>query len=393
MNTNVKNISFKDIILTFLKIGTIGFGGGIGTIALLHKYIVLDKKWISDDELTKAVVLGQMIPGPFIPNYVEYIGYRIRGIKGLFISVIAFLFPGFLSMVILSFFYFHIRQTIVFNKILIWIQPVIIGILIWASYDMSKLYWINYRGIFIGLIGALSTFLNISPLITIFICGLLGIIFFNNMTKVFYVYFLSLLFLFSSSIIINTKKIFSLIILFFQLGTVIFGGGYALIPFIIKEVTLIRGWLTSQELLTGIALSQITPGPVALIATFVGYKVAGIVGAFFATISIFLPSTIILILILILNRYLKKTRIAVLYPYVKAFVNGIKPAIVGILIATTITIAVDTNLFSTHHIILTIFKVSIVVTSFLLLLKKRLSPIWLILIGGIIGVLLTNFMA
>lgn len=391
MNKDKKNISFKDIIFTFLKIGTIGFGGGIGTIALLHKYIVLDKKWISDDDLTKAVVMGQMIPGPFIPNYVEYIGFRIRGIKGLFISVISFLFPGFLSMIILSFFYFHFSHTIILNGILVGVQSVIIGILMWASYDMSRLYWINYKGIFIGLIGALSTFLNISPLITILICGFLGIIFFNKITKFFYTYFSNLLFLFTNPIIINTKKIFSLIILFLQLGTVIFGGGYALIPFIIKEVTLTRGWLTSQELLTGIALSQITPGPVALIATFVGYKVAGVIGALFATISIFLPSTIILILILILNRYLKKTRIIVLYPYVKAFVDGIKPAIVGILIATTITLAVNTNLFSTQHKIVTIVKVSIVIISFLFLITKRLSPIWLILTGGIIGVLLTNY--
>jgi chromate transporter len=389
MNENRKFVRLKELILTFLKIGTVGFGGGIGTLALLRKYIVLDKKWITDNDLATAVALGQTIPGPFIPNYVEYIGYRLRGIRGLLVSVSAFLLPGVVSMIVLSYFYFHAGQTIVFNDILLWVQPVIIGILAWASYDMGKIYWKHRKSIAVGILAFLGSFFNISPIITILVCGCLGMVFFSRANRLLSV--VPLFFLFAASpLSINIKGLLSLVLLFIQIGTVIFGGGFAAIPFIAKEVTVLRPWLTNPELLTGIALSQITPGPVALLATFVGFKVSGVSGAILATIAIFLPSSIILILILILYQYIKKSGLPRFYPYALGFIEGIKPAIVGILIAATIMMASVKGILITGSFFWSIIKFCLVGISFILLVRYRASPALLILGSAVLGFILTR---
>lgn len=387
---NTSKVRIKDLVLTFLKIGAIGFGGGVGMLALIRRYLIAEKKWITDDDLATAVALGQTIPGPFIPNYVEYIGYRLRGFQGLFFSVIAFLIPGVLSMLVLSYLYFYSRQVVAFNQIFVWIQPVIIGILAWASVDMGKLYWIDLKSIIIGVFAFSASFLKVSPVITILICGSLGIVFFSRIHRVSSTTIPFLFFIVLSPFSINLPGLLSVFLLFAQIGTVIFGGGFAAIPFIAKEVTVLRSWLTNQELLTGIALSQITPGPVALLATFVGFRVSGIIGALIATIAIFLPSTIILILILMLYKYIKKSTNNKFYHNIRAFINGIKPAIVGFLIFATISLAISSNILTGHTIGIRMFKILIVMISFVLLVRVKISPVWLILGGAILGFILTR---
>lgn len=386
-----QKIRLQDLVLTFLKIGTVGFGGGVGMLALIRRYIIADKKWITDDDLATAVALGQMIPGPFIPNYVEYIGYKLRGFRGLFVSVTAFLLPGFLAMLILSYLYFFSKQVVTVQDIFLWIQPVIIGILAWASYDMGRTYWQNRKAVGIGIFAFLASFINISPIITIVICGLLGIAFFLPNKQSMLILLPLFLIGIASPWAINPGGLMSVFILFLEIGTVIFGGGFAAIPFIAKEVTVLRPWLTNQELLTGIALSQITPGPVALLATFVGFKVSGIIGATLSTIAIFLPSSIILILILLFYRYLKQKGNKRLFRYAQGFINGIKPAIVGILIYATVSLAINNHVLINASWLITAIKILLVLMSFILLVLVKISPALLILGGGFIGFVLTRF--
>lgn len=386
-----KPVRLKDMILTFFKIGTIGFGGGMGMLALIRRYLITEKKWITDDDLATAVALGQTIPGPFIPNYVEYIGFKLRGFRGLFFSVIAFLMPGFLAMVALSYLYFHTNNMFAINDVFIWIQPIIIGVLIWASCDMARLYWKNFRAVLIGIFAFLSSFFNISPIATIIICGMLGILFFLPRQQK--ILGLLPLFLFGTigAFSVDRAGLVSAFLLFAEIGLVIFGGGFAAIPFIAKEVTILRPWLTNQELLTGIALSQITPGPVALLATFVGFKVSGLLGAFLTTVAIFLPSSVILILILLFYRFLKQRVKPRFFAYVQGFIYGIKPAIVGILIYATVSLAKNHNVIISETFLLSIIKIFLAVASFLLLIRAKISPAWLILSGILIGFILTKF--
>jgi len=391
MNGKNSPVRIKDLVLMFLKIGTIGFGGGPGMLALIRKYLVSEKKWISDDDLATAVALGQMIPGPFVPNYVEYIGFRLRGIKGMISSVIAFLTPGFFAVLLLSYIYFHFQKVLVINDIFVWIQPVIIGILAWACFDMGRLYLKDTRSIIIAVFALLASLFKIMPIIIVLACGFAGIVF-SRKPKIAIFSLLPIYILLGiSPFVIKTGNLGLLALIFLEVGLLIFGGGYAAIPFIAQEVVIRRAWLTNQELLTGVALSQVTPGPVALLSTFVGYKVSGLLGAFIASIAIFLPSTIILLLILgVYHYFIKQNRSSRLSDYAKGFIQGVKPAIVGFLVSATIILASNHNVVVTHSIFITITKAVLIIISFLLLTFIKISPAVLILGGALVGFVLTR---
>jgi chromate transporter len=191
--------------------------------------------------------------------------------------------------------------------------------------------------------------------------------------------------------VIKTGNLGLLALIFLEVGLLIFGGGYAAIPFIAQEVVIRRAWLTNQELLTGVALSQVTPGPVALLSTFVGYKISGFLGAFIATLSIFLPSTIILLLILSVYHYfIKSNRNKAISDYAKSFIDGVKPAIIGFLISATILLGSNHNVVITHSITITLLKVFMIIISFLLLTFIQTSPAILIIGGVLVGFVLTR---
>lgn len=115
--------------------------------------------------------------------------------------------------------------------------------------------------------------------------------------------------------------------IFLRIGAVTFGGGYVMVPLIEAEVVQTHGWLTHREFVEAFALGQITPGPVLITATFIGYKVAGTLGALVATVSIFLPS---LVLTIVAGSSLRRFRAN---RQVQAFLRGVTPAVVGLLVA------------------------------------------------------------
>ena len=183
---------------------------------------------------------------------------------------------------------------------------------------------------------------------------------------------------------------FELFFTFLQIGAFSFGGGYGMIS-LIREKALIYGWLTEQELLNMIAVSESTPGPIAVnMATFVGSKQGGILGSLLATLGVVLPSFIIILLIAALMRNLMK------YAGVKAFLGGIRPCVVGLILATAITMCLTTMIGlgsikdspSADFKGIIIFAILAAISLFgKLAFKKKPSPIVMILISAGLGML------
>ncbi len=181
-----------------------------------------------------------------------------------------------------------------------------------------------------------------------------------------------------------------LFLTFLKIGAVSFGGGYGMIS-LIRETCLTNAWLTEDELLNFIAVAESTPGPIAVnMATFVGSSQAGFLGALLATLGVVLPSFIIILLIATLLTKLLK------YPGVKALLGGIRPAIVGMILATALTMFLSV-VFNVHTLqsapllewkSLAIF-LAIGVTHFgyAKWKKKPFSPILLIVLSGILGII------
>ena len=182
-----------------------------------------------------------------------------------------------------------------------------------------------------------------------------------------------------------------LFLTFAKIGAFTFGGGYAMIPFV-REQVLLHGWLTEEELLNMIAVSESTPGPIAVnMATFVGANEAGILGSIMATLGVVLPSFIIILLIsALLKNFLK-------YNGVKAFLSGVRPCVVALILGTAITLFMSILLgigsgdFKFNIDILGIIIFSIVVAISIIYKKikgKRPSPILMIAISACLGMIL-----
>ena len=178
---------------------------------------------------------------------------------------------------------------------------------------------------------------------------------------------------------------------FLKIGVVSFGGGYGMIP-LIQETVISHGWLTQEEILNFIAVSESTPGPIAInMATFIGSSQGGILGSFIATLGIVIPSFVIILLIATLAKNLMK------FAGVKATLNGIRPTIIGMIFATFVTMF-NSTIFSIKTVEstfafdwkgLVIFAVvAIIALAFKLWRKKSISPILLIIFSGGLGLLM-----
>lgn len=336
-------------------------------LALLRAECVKKKKFITDDDLCTAVAMGQMLPGPFIPNYCEYIGYHLFGLKGAVIAAIALLLPSLILMIVLSWFYLTYQTLPGIEQIFKGIGVVMTSIILWASYDMAKVLIRDVKGILIFIFAFVLFLLKFDPILTVLICGGLKVAL-DNTRMIKGCLFAVPLFVF------NGEKALTLAGIFLKIGAVIFGGGYGAVPFIQNEVCTIRPWLTAKEFLDGVALGQMTPGPVAITATFIGFKVMGISGALIATLCIFLPSFLMLMLLVRIYRKVCNNH------YVISFFDGIKSAVVAILLSTGVFFITLNWLDMTYGIF------GIIVLFILIFL--RIEPIFLIVAGALFGLLI-----
>jgi len=367
----MKNVSLKELAWNFFKIGLLGFGGGMGILSLIREYCVKKKCWLNDDELLTAVAIGQMLPGPFVPNYVEFIGYILKKIKGMVVSVVFFLLPSYLFTLALAIFYFKYQKLNFTEKIFEYLLPVIPAILFWGGLRLAKDFFKNKKSheIVISLIIIFLAFLLINLKVEIFLiiilCGFLGIIIKSFGKKL-------------NSVLFSFSPLVVLFLVFLKIGSLTFGGGYAAIPFIKQEFVDFRKLISEKDFLVGVGISHITPGPIAIIATFIGYKVSGIFGSIIATIAIFLPSAIMLYLVIKLYQKVEKNF------YIQSFLFGVKPAIIGFIF--------QVGLFFFLKIINDFLLIFFSLLLLLLLIITNLEPFYIIVGGTFLNFLIHKFL-
>jgi chromate transporter len=397
-------VSLREIARVFAKVGTIGFGGGVGMLALIRQEVVERRRWIGDAQLSVAVAMGQMLPGPFVSNYAEYIGYELRGMRGMVVAVVALLAPCFALMCGLSFLYFRFGSVPLVTKLFSGVQPVVVGILGWATWTIGKANVRNWRAGVIGVIAAVALFLKGDVLLVVLACGVLGIVLSgawrkrpksevrsqkaegrsgggavgqseigNRKSKMLSVVPWMPVLLFAAVAAGPTawQKAGELAYVFLKVGTVIFGGGFAAIPFLQHEVVEVHHWLSMREFIDGVALGQVTPGPVAITAAFIGYKVLGLWGALIAALGTFLPSSLMLWGLIHVYRRVSSNAL------VRGFLSGVMPAVTGMLLSATV--------FVGRSAIIGPAQAALAVLALCLLLLVKVEPLWLILGGALVG--------
>lgn len=368
-------------------------------ISVLQREIVEKDKKVTDEAVLDGISLASILPGPLAVNTVCYLGYQLKGFWGAMVSMAAVIFPSFVLMVVFTVGYYEFGQLQVVNHMLAFIMPAIVAIILTVGINMNVKHVKDFRQYAIALGGLLILQLVggiAASLLVIGLGALLGIwLYWNSSSSktdsevkssrhtwvwlfvknTLTVLAFTTLLLLTCFIVDPSGACFFLNAhiagVFSGMSLTLFGGGYVIIPLIQEAIVGELGWLGAGDFNTAIALSQVTPGPILVSATFIGYKQAGILGATIATISIFLPSGLLMLLLSHSMDKVKNSR------WVIAAFKGLRPAIVGLIYAASITIGVDV-LDQWYLVVQTLILV-------FLILKYKISSLLAILGSAVVG--------
>lgn len=376
--------SLTSLFLRVLKLGVTAYGGP-AMVAYIRKMAVEKNHWLDDHSARDGVALCQTTPGATAMQMSAYIGFRARGVAGAGASFIGFGLPAFIFMMVLSSLYArtHTLPAVVsaFNGL----QAIVVAVVANATLSFGRTSIKNWRNVINALIAAGLFGLKVNPILVIIIAAFLGMILYNKQPFVPAGSLLNKshapksLFMILSATVIGfgvlyflDRKLFDLATLMFRIDLFAFGGGFASVPLMFHEVVEVRSWLDGPTLLNGIALGQVTPGPIVITATFIGYLLHGLLGGVIATISVFLPSFMMVVGIV---PYFDRLRSS---PYFNKVIAGILCSFVGLLLTVTIRFALDIP-WGVPRILLS-------GAGFVALILK-VDILWVVLIGTVVSLI------
>jgi chromate transporter len=385
--------TLQALIKYFIKLGSTGFGGPVALVGYMHKDLVENKKWVSEDQYKQGLALAQLAPGPLAAQLSIYLGFVHYRIIGATLAGIAFVIPSFIMVVLLGIAYKLFGGLPWMNAVFYGVGAAVIGIIVISSYKLTvksigkfnlqsfKTNWLLWL---FFLAAAAVTFITEQENILVFIAA--GVLYMfvkappkitgNKLASTFVLLQIG----FWDFQVSTLQKI---AIFFTKAGAFVFGSGLAIVPFLHAGVVTENHWLTEQQFLDAVAVAMITPGPVVITVGFIGYLVAGFPGACVAALATFLPCYLFTI---IPAPYFNK--IAKNKP-VKAFVDGITAAVVGALVGAVIIIAQRTLI---HNNSIDFVAVAIAIcTIFVLLYAKKIQEPYIIAVAAVLGILLKMF--
>ena len=378
MSINTIPYTLKELIIYFLKLGTWGFGGPVALVGYMHRDLVENKKWISEEDYKEGMALSQLAPGPLAAQLSIYLGYVHYQILGATLVGIAFVLPSFLMVLCIGWAYVAYGGLPWMQAIFYGVGSAVIGIIAISSYKLTtksigKDYWL--WGIFVVLM--FFTFITEEENIWLILASGILIWFvkspptFNKASLK--VLFWPLLLQVPTTVSAN-GKLWQIAWFFTKAGAFVFGSGIAIVPFLYGGVVKEYQWLNEQQFVDAVAVAMITPGPVVITVGFIGYIIGGVSGACVAALATFIPCYIFTILP---APYFKKYG---KHPAIKAFVDGVTAAAIGA-IAGAVFILAKRNLTD-------IPTVLIAITTAIILFKFKIPEPLIILIAACVGMVL-----
>jgi chromate transporter len=333
METAVKRGSLTELVFYFLRLGLLGFGGPVALVGQMERELVAERGWLSKEQMREAIAICQSLPGPLAIQVGIYISYLRGGFWGAWIGGWAFIFPNFVIVAALGALYVYLGDLKPVTAIFYGVSPAVIALILHSCYRLAKLGMEDWLQWLVALACLVVTVILQAEVALLFLgAGIIGILYYGNVFRrrpppvVLQVAALPLLQLFPASGSILGK----LLLFFLKAGSLTFGSGLVIVPFLEQGLVQQYGWLDERQFLIAVAVGMISPGPVVITATFVGYLVAGFWGSLVSTIGIFFPSFIfILVAAPLLARHGAN-------PNVQGFVRGAYAAAIGTILGACI---------------------------------------------------------
>jgi chromate transporter len=372
--------TLRALLLYFLRLGALGFGGPIALVGYMQRDLVEERKWLSKEDYFEGLAFSQLCPGPLAAQLAKYIGWLHSGTLGATLTGAAFILPSFLMVLGLASLYVHFGQ-------LAWIQGMFYGIgaavsaiivrtawkliqktlakdfLLWGLFGMlavttvwtqSEIIWLFVLSGFVALFAKATPKVRAksaeaAALVPGLVTGLLGPASAGTLTSLF-LYFL-------------------------KAGAFVFGSGLAIVPFLYGGVVGKFHWLTEHQFLDAVAVAMITPGPIVITSGFIGFLVAGPLGACAAALAVFLPPYLLVIFVAPYYRRFAQNR------QVKAFVQGVTAAAVGAIAGAAVIL--------TRRAVMDVPTLLIALITFVVLVTfKKVPEPAVIVAAGIVGIVL-----
>ena len=377
----VAPVSLSRLVAYFLKLGTFGFGGPIALAGYMQRDLVEERHWVSTSDYLEGLAFSQLSPGPLAAQLAMYIGWLRAGVLGATLVAVAFILPSFLMAVLVAALYVHFGS-------LPWIQGMFYGIgaaviaiiarsaikLVRGTVGKDWLLWTIFAVL------AMTTAWTQSEIVWLFIlCGVVSMLIkappaLRRAQAMMFLAPLNSLFVGIHGVA-SVATIGVLFLFFLKAGAFVFGSGLAIVPFLYGGVVVKFHWLTERQFVDAVAVAMITPGPVVITSAFIGFLVAGPVGAVVAAAAVFAPPYLIVLFGAPYYRRFAQNR------QVKAFVQGVTAAAVGAIAGAAFILA-RRSLVDTSTVV-----IALVTLAVLLFTKKIPEPI-AIVAAGIVGVLL-----
>jgi chromate transporter len=355
--------------------GIAGFGGGYSVLAQLRRDLVDRRRWITADDFLVLAEISKSLPGTPSTNLLALLGQRVAGVRGGVLAAGAFLLPSMLLMIACGAAYSLLRSAAGLATFFDGMNAAMVGVVAWVTVDLGRSA-LKSRGDVVLAVGCallLATRLVSEPILAA-AAVLVGAIRSGwrprppqppPSERLHGVGTFALPLVLGGSL----AALAGLVRVFVPIGVMTFGGGLAMIPGIEHMVVLEQGWLDPKAFADAIALGQLTPGPVAICATFIGYRVAGVAGAIVATLAMFGPATA---LALAAGHSVERFRSS---PVIQGILRTLAPAVIGMLAAATFSLG--------RAAIGGVVEGVLAVVSCAVLLARPVSPLWLLVGGGL----------
>jgi chromate transporter len=334
----------------FLGLGTWGFGGPIATVGYMQRDLVERRGWLDRQDFLDGVALGQTMPGPLAAQVAMWVGFLSRGAVGALAVAVAFIVPSFVAVLTVAVVYVHDQGLPVVQALLYGVAPAVMAIIVLAAVKLARLTNRTDRRLWaISLvIGAITAVTGAEIAILFVAAGLLMVALDASPRPLRWLrvrlahrpdraggHAWPLLLAAAPALLtvgVPTGTLVALGLFFAKAGAFIFGSGLAIVPFLREGVVHQHHWLDQRQFLDAVAMGLLTPGPVVISATFIGYLVGGLAGALAATMAIFAP---IYLGVVVPGRWFVRHRN---HPQVAAFVKGATAAAAGAIAGATVVL-------------------------------------------------------